>query len=74
MANPFTDLSSQHSNLEKVTENSDHLKQIGATSGIDLIFENKSIMSEVDGKSKVVCFLPSRVKSFRIQVFDFKSI
>jgi len=37
-------------------ENSDHMKQIGATSGIDLIFENKSIMSEVDWKLKVGCF------------------
>ena len=45
-------------------ENSDHMKQIGAISGIDLIFENKSIMSEVDWKSKVGCFLSSRFKCF----------
>jgi len=29
-------------------ENSDPMKQIEATSGIDLIFENKSIISEVN--------------------------
>ena len=51
MTHHFTDMSSQHSNLEKGMENSDHMKQIGATSGIDLIFENKSIMSEVNWKS-----------------------
>src|SRR6218665_322049 len=56
MTRHFTDLSSQHSNLEKGMENSDHVKQIGAALGIDLIFENKSIMSQVDWKSKVGCF------------------
>jgi len=50
------------------------MKQIGATSGIDSIFENKNIMSEVDWKPRVGWFLPSRVKSFWIQVVDFKSI
>jgi len=72
MTRRFTDLSSQHSNFEKGIEKSDHKKQIGETSGIELIFENKSIMSEVDWKSKV--FLPSRVKSFLIQVVDLKAI
>jgi len=42
-------------------ENSDHMKQIEETSGIELIFENKSIVSEVDWKSKVCFFVP---KSF----------
>jgi len=34
------------------------MKQIGMTSGIELIFESKSMMSKVDCKSKVVV-LPS---------------
>src|SRR6218665_4123087 len=76
MTHHFTDMSSQHSNLEKGMEHSDHMKQIRATLGIYLIFENKSIMSEVDWKPKVGCFLRSRVKSFCIglQVVDCKLI
>ena len=53
MTHNFTYLSSQLSNLETGMENNDHIKKIGATSGIDLIFENKNIMSEVDWKPKV---------------------
>ena len=64
MTHPFADMSSQHSDLKKGMENSDHMKQIGDTSEIELIFENKSIVSEVDWKPKVGCFLSSRVKSF----------
>jgi len=70
MTHHFTDMSSQHSNLEKGMEHSDHMKQIRATLGIYLIFENKSIMSEVDWKPKVGCFLPRQVldTSRRLQV------
>jgi len=41
-------------------EDSDHMNQIGETSGIELIFENKGIESEVDWKSKFG-FFPSQV-------------
>jgi len=37
MIHHFTDLSSQHSNLEKGMENSDHMKQIG----VELLFGNR---------------------------------
>jgi len=33
----------------------------------------KSAMSDVDLKSKVGCFCPSRLKSFWVQVVDLKS-
>src|SRR6218665_3606783 len=70
MTRHLTDLSK----LGKAMENSDHLKQIGEISGIELLLENKSIVLEVDSKSKVCCFLPSRVMSFCIIVVDLKSI
>ena len=73
MTHHLTDFSSQHSNLEKGMENSDPMNQIGETSGIELIFENKGVESEVDWKSSLL-FLPSRVKSFWTQVVDLKSI
>ena len=58
MTHNLTETSSQHrpTNLEKGMENGDHMKQIGATSGIDLTFENRSIATEVDCKQKVSCF------------------
>ena len=74
MTHRLTDFSSQHSNLEKGMENSDPMNQIEETSGIELIFENKGVESEDDWKSKVCCFLPSRVKSFWTQVVDLTSI
>jgi len=50
MTHHLTDFSNQHSNFDKGTENSDHhhMNQIGETSGIEFIFEDKSIESEVD--------------------------
>jgi len=42
MTHHFTAMSSQHSNLETGMENSDHMKQIEATLGIDLIFEKRA--------------------------------
>ena len=55
-------------------ENSDHMKQIEETSGIELIFENKSIVSEVDWKSKVGYFFPSRLDTSRRLDVDFGSL
>jgi len=64
MTHHLTDFSRQHDNLEKGMENSDHMNQIGGTSGIKLIIENKGIESEVDWKSKVGCFF-GQVESCR---------
>ena len=59
MTHHLTDLSSQRSNMKKGMQNSDHMKQIGKTSWIELFVENKSIVSEVDLTSKAGWFSKS---------------